>query len=195
MQSELQSFLDQSAALHQHLCPRQVLGVRMGLFAAHILQVPYPQRDKRFYTFVETDGCFADGVSVATGCTLGHRTMRLMDHGKIAATFVDTQTTQTIRLRPRLAIREVAYEFAPNGRSRWHTQLNAYKIMPVEQLLETQPVHLTISLEALISRAGIRTACDQCGEEIINGREIIRESTTLCRACAGDSYFVVESDE
>ena len=50
-----------------------------------------PQTDKRLYTFVETDGCFADGVMVATGCSLGHRTLRLIDYGKVAATFVDTR--------------------------------------------------------------------------------------------------------
>ena len=57
-----------------------------------LLNLPLPQKDKRLLTFVETDGCFADGVSVATGCWLGRRTMRLVDYGKVAATFVDTHT-------------------------------------------------------------------------------------------------------
>jgi formylmethanofuran dehydrogenase subunit E len=67
----LAALLQQSAALHRHLCPRQVLGVRMGLYAAELLGLALPQSDKRLFTIVETDGCFADGVSVATGCTLG----------------------------------------------------------------------------------------------------------------------------
>jgi formylmethanofuran dehydrogenase subunit E len=29
----LKELLDQTAAMHRHLCPRQVLGVRMGLYA------------------------------------------------------------------------------------------------------------------------------------------------------------------
>lgn len=32
-------------------------------------------------------------------------------------------------------------------------------------------------------------ACDVCGEEIINEREVHREGLTLCRACAGVSYY------
>jgi formylmethanofuran dehydrogenase subunit E len=43
-------------------------------------------------TILETDGCAADGVSAATGCWVGRRTLRVEDFGKVAATFVDTQT-------------------------------------------------------------------------------------------------------
>jgi formylmethanofuran dehydrogenase subunit E len=86
----LNQLLDRSAELHNHLCPRQVLGVRIGMYAGELLGLELPQTDKRLYTFVETDGCFADGVSVAAGCWLGRRTMRLMDYGKVAAVFVDT---------------------------------------------------------------------------------------------------------
>lgn len=35
--NKLTELLDQSAALHRHLCPRQVLGVRMGLLAGKLL--------------------------------------------------------------------------------------------------------------------------------------------------------------
>ena len=34
--------LSASAALHDHLCPRQVLGVRMGLLAGQILDLDLP---------------------------------------------------------------------------------------------------------------------------------------------------------
>ena len=37
---------------------------------------------------VETDGCFVDGIEVSTGVTVGHRSLRVVDLGKIAATFV-----------------------------------------------------------------------------------------------------------
>jgi formylmethanofuran dehydrogenase subunit E len=36
---DLQTLLAQSAALHNHLCPRQVLGVRMGMYAAELLDL------------------------------------------------------------------------------------------------------------------------------------------------------------
>lgn len=189
--SELERLLQISIAQHDHLCPRQVLGVRMGMYAADLLHVPYQQKDKRLHTFVETDGCFADGISAATGCTLGHRTLRLMDFGKVAATFVDTQTEQVVRIRPSLDSRQQAAVYVPEARSRWHRQLEAYQVMPLEDLFDVQTVTLTMSMQALISRPGIRVNCNICGEEILNEREVVHEGLTLCRACAGHSYYRV----
>jgi len=73
--------LEACAALHRHLCPRQVLGVRMGLFAGQLLDLPLPQphNSKRLLTIVETDGCAADGVAAATNCWVGRRTLRVED--------------------------------------------------------------------------------------------------------------------
>jgi formylmethanofuran dehydrogenase subunit E len=88
---DLQTILEISAAQHRHLCPRQVLGARLGLAGAAALGLEAPRRDKRLLMIVETDGCFADGVAAATGCAMGHRTLRLADYGKSAATFVDVK--------------------------------------------------------------------------------------------------------
>ncbi|HET7378167.1 MAG TPA: hypothetical protein VFK30_15750, partial [Anaerolineae bacterium] len=43
----LSELLHESAMRHKHLCPRQVLGARMGLLAAHELQIDLPCSDKR----------------------------------------------------------------------------------------------------------------------------------------------------
>ncbi|MCC7449317.1 MAG: TraR/DksA C4-type zinc finger protein [Anaerolineae bacterium] len=188
--SRLDCFLEQSSALHKHLCPRQVLGARMGVYAADLFGVELPQDNKRFYAFVETDGCFADGVSVATGCWLGRRTMRLMDYGRVAVTIVDTESEHAIRFWPHPQARCRALTCAPDAQSRWHAQLAAYQIMPTEELLCAAPVALTVSLAALISRPGVRTMCEQCGEEILNERAVLVEGHTLCRSCAGDSYYL-----
>jgi formylmethanofuran dehydrogenase subunit E len=188
----LDELLAQSAAQHRHLCPRQVLGVRMGMLAGDLLELELPQTNKRLFTFVETDGCFADGISAATGCRLGRRTMRLIDFGKVAATFVDTRTNRALRIRPRADVREQAQRYAPEAQSRWHAYLAAYQVMPVAELLAYQPVTLTIDLQALISRAGARTTCTRCGEEIINEREVLRDGAPICRGCAGENYLLVD---
>ena len=188
--SELSFYLERTAALHDHLCPRQVLGVRMGVYAATLLDLNLPQKDKRLFVFVETDGCFADGVSVATGCSLGHRTMRLVDYGKAAATFVDRDSERAIRVSPHPQARTCAPQYAPDAPDHWHAQLAAYQVMPDHELLRAQSVQLTIDMAAIVSRPGLRVICACCGEEIMNEREVLRGSETLCRACAGqDRYY------
>ena len=104
-----------------------------------------PQTDKRLFTFLETDGCFADGIATATGCWLGHRTLRLMDYGKVAATFVDTRFGQAFRIWANPDSRRYAQQAEPLARSHWHGQLAAYQTMRADKLLCWQPVELTLS--------------------------------------------------
>jgi formylmethanofuran dehydrogenase subunit E len=188
----LDDLLAQSAALHKHLCPRQVLGVRMGLLAGELLGLTLPQTNKQLYTFVETDGCFADGVSTATNCWLGRRTLRLMDYGRVAATFVDTKSERAIRITPHPESRRLAALCAPDERSRWHTMLEAYQIMPASELFCWRDVRLTLDMKALISRPGVRVNCAMCGEEILNEREVMVEGRLLCKACHEGAYYAHE---
>lgn len=185
----LDELLQDCATHHHRLCPRQVLGVRVGMFAASLLDLDLPQSDKRLLAIAETDGCFVDGVSAATGCYVGRRTLRVEDFGKTAATFVDTCTERTVRIAPRLDIRGLAKQYVPDAHNRWEAQLLGYQRMPNEDLLDFKWVTLRVPVGILVGRAGSRVNCDSCGEEIINQREVIWESKILCRACVGQAYF------
>jgi len=90
----LQPLLEKSSRDHSHLCPRQILGVRMGLAGMAALGFDAPPDKKRLLVIVENDGCFADGVIAATNCTVGHRTLRVEDYGK---------TERCNRISPSLA--------------------------------------------------------------------------------------------
>lgn len=185
-----QQWLAQCAARHTRLCPRQVLGVRMGLLGARLLGLEAPRTDKRLLVIVESDGCGADGIEVVTGCQIGRRTLRVLDFGKLAATFVDVETGQAIRVAPCPDIREAAWRFVREAESSWHAQLAAYQIMPDDVLFHTQEISLQPDLATLIGTAGQRVQCSLCKEEILNDREVIRDGKVLCRTCAGGGYYV-----
>lgn len=178
-----------SSACHSHLCPRQVLGARIGLAGASALGLELPRTDKRLLVIIESDGCFADGIEAATGCTVGHRTLRVEDYGKIAATFVDVVTGQAFRIAPQLDVRQRAYEHAEGEPRHYFAQLQAYQSMPDAELLTVQPVCLKVPIEKIMSRAGVRVNCEICGEEIINERETILSGHTLCYTCALGGYY------
>ena len=181
--------LTASAAHHHRVCPRQVLGVRIGLLAGRLLEMALPQPDKRLLAISETDGCFVDGLSAATGCFVGRRTLRVEDYGKTAATFVDTFTEQAIRIAPRNGVRELAWKYAPSAHNKWEAQLIGYQLIPDDVLVQWQPVELTIPVKQIIGQPGERVTCQICGEEIINQREVLHDGTLVCRSCAGKSYF------
>ena len=58
----LQLLLEKSASDHSHLCPRQILGVRLGVLGMHTLGFEEPPPKKRLLVISESDGCFVDGV-------------------------------------------------------------------------------------------------------------------------------------
>ena len=186
---DLTKYYERSSARHNHLCPRQILGVRIGAAGASALGLEPHRADKRLLVILETDGCFADGVEAATGCTIGHRTLRVEDYGKIAATFVDGKKGTAIRVAPRRDVRDRAYAYIPKEKRHYFAQLEAYQIMPDAELLTFEAVELRPMIDEIVSRAGVRVNCSDCGEEIINEREINRNGLILCRACGGRAYY------
>ncbi|MEX2032437.1 MAG: FmdE family protein [Dehalococcoidia bacterium] len=186
----LQDALTLSAARHRRLCPRQVLGVRIGLAGADALGVVEPRDSRRLLAFVETDGCFVDGLEAATGCSIGHRTLRVEDYGKVAATFYEMEGGRAVRVAPHTDVRERAIAYAPEGLPRYQAQLHGYQQMPDEELLDIRVVQMALDIKALIGRPGVRMNCAMCGEEIINGREVVSNGSARCHACANEPYYV-----
>jgi len=178
-----------SSKLHHHLCPKQVLGVRMGLLVGKIMGLELPQTDKRLLTIMETDGCASDGIAVATNCWVGKRTMRIEDYGKVAATCVDTLTGAAVRILPAPAARTLALKYAPQAPTLWEAYLLAYQLMPDEELLAFSSVVLKTPVEKIVSHPENRAICQGCGEEIMNERELNIDGRILCRACAGFAYY------
>lgn len=186
---DIQALLEQSTREHSHLCPRQILGVRIGLAGLAALGFREPPGKKQLLVITETDGCFVDGVIAATGCTVGHRTLRVEDYGKVAATFVDVRSGFTLRVAPRLDVRELACAYVPGEARHYFAQMQAYQLMPDDEMLTVQAVELMTPVGDIVSRPGLRVNCDVCGEEIINEREVRRSGQILCRACAGLGYY------
>lgn len=188
-QMDIQPLLNKSAQHHSHLCPRQILGVRIGLAGLNALGLGANQGSKRLLVILESDGCFADGVIAATNCTVGHRTLRVEDYGKVAATFVDTKTGKSVRIAPVIDIRQQASECVPEESRHYFAQMQAYQILPDEKLVSVTEIQLATPVEKIVSRPGLRVDCASCGEEIMNEREVIMDGQSLCRACAGQSYY------
>jgi formylmethanofuran dehydrogenase subunit E len=186
---DIQSLFDKSARNHSHLCPRQILGVRLGLAGMKALSFDAPPDKKRLLLITETDGCFADGLSAATDCAIGHRTLRVEDYGKVAAVFIDVKTERAVRVAPALDIRQRAYAYTPDEPNRYFAQMQAYKIMPDEEMFTVTEAQLATSIKAIVSRPGMRVACDMCGEEVMNEREVRQNGMTLCQPCARGGYY------
>jgi formylmethanofuran dehydrogenase subunit E len=187
----LEELLDRAEQSHGHMCAGQVLGVRMAMLGCHSVGVddPHGADRKKLLVFVEIDRCAADAINTVTGCRLGKRTLKYYDYGKLAATFLNTKTGEAVRVVALDTSREAADHAFPEVQSKYDRQLRAYKLLPDEELFKIEPVTVNVSLQDQPGRPVSRVFCDECGEGINDRREVVRDGRTLCKACAGDSYY------
>jgi formylmethanofuran dehydrogenase subunit E len=176
---------------HGHLCAGQVLGVRMAMLGLQQLGIEDPQgKDrKRLVTFVEIDRCATDAVAVVTGCRLGKRALKFRDWGKMAATFVDVNNGKAVRVAAKESSKALARQMHPELESKNQQQMLAYREMKDEDLFTQQWVKVDLPAEEFPGYKGERIVCELCGEGINFHREVVIEGKTLCRSCAGESYY------
>jgi formylmethanofuran dehydrogenase subunit E len=184
--------LAESEAFHGHICPGQVLGVRMAMRGCQELGIANPKEEsKRLVVYVEIDRCATDAIQVVTGCKMGKRTLKYADYGKMAATFVDLRTGNAVRIVAREDSREKAARFPSQGRTKYEIQVDAYKAMPDEELFQIERVKLRVPPEDMPGPTVRRVLCEECGEGINDCREVIIGGRVLCRACAYGRYYKV----
>jgi len=193
----LEEYMALASQSHGHMCPGQVLGIRMAMLGLKSLAIEDPAKyRKRLVTFVEIDRCATDAVSVVTGCRLGKRSLKFLDFGKVAATFVDVETNRAVRVVAREDAREKARAMFPELSEPRQQQLAAYQAMPDADLFIREPVRVRLSANDLPGRPRSRVACEQCGEGVNDGRERRVNGRVLCRSCAGERYYeTVTNDE
>ena len=98
-----EKLLASSVAAHGHLCAGQVVGVRMALLGLRLLNFEAPPtlpQLKRLLVYVEMDRCTGDAVAHTTGVKLS-RSLKFVDYGIMAATFVDVDTPKPSGSFPR----------------------------------------------------------------------------------------------
>ncbi len=186
-----EEILAESVKTHGHLCPGQVLGVRLALLGLRLIGITDPKgKDrKNFLVFVEIDRCATDAIQSVTGASLGKRSLKFVDYGIMAATFYHLETKKAFRIIAREEAREAANRYFPEIEDKYRRQLEAYRVMPEEELFEVQEVVVEPSPFDLPGRPQRRVQCEACGVFVQDGREVEREGRTLCRPCAFGGYF------
>ena len=192
----LPEYLKEAEVAHGHLCAGQVLGVRLAMLGLKKLGIddPYGKDRKRLVTFVEIDRCATDAIGVVTGCRLGKRALKFRDWGKMAATFVDLQSGRAIRVCAKECAKDAARHQHPEIENKNQQQMLAYREMPDDDLFLFQNVRVEVKPEDLPGYKGDRMVCASCGEGINFHREVFHHGKTVCRACAGESYYKVVND-
>lgn len=164
-------------------CAGLVLGTRLAMAGVDALGIAAPDLAKRLIVVSETDRCALDGIQAVTGCRLSKHTLRLLDYGKVAATFIDEWTSIAVRVGVRGDLRERVGQ-GENADDRHGMQRQAYGTWAAADLFEVRTARFTLPEFDRPGSPRRRRLCEACGEEVSDGREVETESGARCRPCA-----------
>ena len=156
----------------------------MAMIGCREVDIEEPKGCKKLIVCVEMDRCATDAIQVVTGCSLGRRTLKFFDYGKMAATFINLETQKAVRVVARDDARTLASAYCPEATSPREAQEKAYGIMPESELFSLHAASPYIAEENLPGYRGARVYCDGCGEGIHFRREIHVAGRILCIPCA-----------
>lgn len=190
---DFDTLLQESVRVHGHLCAGQVLGVRLSILGLKLLGIADPKgrQRKEFLVYVEIDRCATDAIQSVTGATLGKRSLKFLDFGKMAATFVRISDGMGYRILAREETRELANRYCPDIEDKYRRQLEAYKRMTDDELFSVQRVHVKIPEYDLPGRPLRRVPCSRCGEYVQDCRDVQRDGEILCKNCLNGGYYQI----
>jgi formylmethanofuran dehydrogenase subunit E len=188
----IDTLLKECERLHGHMCAGQLLGTRMALLGCRLLEIDNPRGAdrKKLIVWVEIDRCMTDAISAVTGVRLGKRSLKYVDHGKVAATFLNTETKRAVRIVALESSRSLADERYPDITDKRTRQFRAYSEATDDEIFKTELVSLELSDFDLPGSPRSRVICAVCEEGVNDGREVIdANGDAICRGCQYGSYY------
>jgi formylmethanofuran dehydrogenase subunit E len=184
--------LKECERLHGHMCAGQLLGTRMALHGCRLIGIDDPRGidRKKLIVWVEIDRCMADAISAVTGVRLGKRTLKYVDYGKVAATFLNTENERAVRIVALESARTLADERYPQIENKRQRQFHAYSEATDDELFKTELVTIELSEFDVPGSPRSRITCTVCGEGVNDGREVLdANGDSLCRGCHRGTYY------
>src|SRR6266850_3892526 len=187
----IDELLKQYQLTEGNLCPGALLAIRMAVLGCSLIGVedPHGNDEKNLIIWIEIDRWLADAIETVTGARLGKRTLKFLDHGKLAATFLNTQTGKAVRIVALESSRRLADQRHPEIEDKYERQMRAYREAAEEELFGVTDVEVQVRAKDLPGHPRSRVVCHKCGECVNDGREIsLPDRLTLCRPCVYGAY-------
>lgn len=145
---------------------------------------------KRLLVWVEIDRCVTDAVSAVTSVRLGKRSLKFLNYGKVAATFLNLSEGLAFRIAAKEESRELADALYPAGVGKKERQMLTYRDLDASALFKIESVRLELDEFEMPGRPRGRISCAECGEGVNDGRDVVDAlNRRVCRPCAFGLYY------
>lgn len=155
---------------------------------------PRDKDRKKLIVWVEIDRCMTDAIGAVTGVRLGRRSLKFFDFGKVATTFLNTETGKAYRIAALESSRELAERLIDTVADKKSRQMQTYLQATDEQLFTYEEVVVNYVENDQPGRPRSRVICQNCGEGVNDGREVTAAGRRTCRPCHSGAYYQVASD-
>jgi formylmethanofuran dehydrogenase subunit E len=205
---DLPRLLEISGLLHGHYCPGSAMGVKAAARAVRDLGAKSTGMEE-IVAIVETNSCFADGVQMVTGCSLGNNGLVYRDFGKTALTLArrDGEAVR-VAIRPDVNVldrypeaaalfqkvikeRRGTAEEDEKLRKMWIDVSFAVLDIPDDEFLKVEKMTIAVPAYARIFGSA---RCSVCGESIMEPRARLRDGRPVCLTCSGQDYYQLAGD-
>ena len=191
---DMDGLIAECGGLHGHICPGQILGIRMAIHGCQLTWIGDPRGTdrKKLIVWVEIDRCVTDAISAVTGVRLGKRSLKYQDYGKVAATFLNIAENRAYRIIAREESRGLADALHPSVEGKKERQMLTYKEADTSALFKVERVRAVLDDLEMPGRPRRRIICGLCGEGVNDGRELVdAQNRRVCRYCAFGGYYQV----
>lgn len=194
-----QEWLEFGQKFHGHKCPAMPNGLRVAAAAMNALGVERTG-DSALHAILDLGEnhcatCFADGVQVITGCTLGKGNITKTHKGKWALTLIDKKTSRAVRVTPS------AQAMQANKKSEFFTAYREKGVPPTKVPDAVVDPLVTMVMNAPEEKIMIISevfeypwkepkhtfnsfVCEECGEMTVTEYGRIKGDKKVCLDCA-----------
>lgn len=180
---DLNKCLAEAKEFHGDACGGIQMGTRMAISGMKAIGITDPKgKDRKdLMVFMEIDRCPADAILAVTGCHPGKRSMKILDHGKMAATFVNLKTGKAVRVsaKNRQGDRIKTREMIEN-----EPMTDDFAALADDDLFTVTEVNVILKPEDMPGRPLKSVPCALCGERVLDMKDVEIDGKYYCRPCA-----------
>ncbi|MHA1796856.1 MAG: FmdE family protein [Candidatus Helarchaeota archaeon] len=192
-----EKYYDFAVKFHGHSCPGILSGLLMSIYVLENFNINR-SIDEELVTISEGTSCMVDGFQAILGTTLGKGNLFIKDYGKNAASFLNRNTGEGIRIsfnyqkmQNILKLKDIKPQLSNLTMEERITYLKKiyFKLLEhsLNEILKIQPIKMEFPEEARIYKT---ITCESCGEGVMETRIREKNGKKLCISCAEGKYWM-----